>query len=200
TDGRRLSGTVSGVTGDVLLSATYSRVAAKHRLAAWVRLLALAASHPEREFSAATVGRGSGRDDVRVSRVEPLAASADERAAAARAQLEALIDLHDRGLREPLPLFTATSAAYAAAAVAGQDAVAAAEREWRTEWRFDREDREPEHQYVLGGIRTFTELMEISPRADEAGDGWAEDDPSRVGRLARRLWAGLLDREQVSAR
>ncbi|HEY2005832.1 MAG TPA: exodeoxyribonuclease V subunit gamma, partial [Solirubrobacteraceae bacterium] len=46
TDGRRLSGTVSGVTGDVLLSATYSRVAAKHRLAAWVRLLALAASHP----------------------------------------------------------------------------------------------------------------------------------------------------------
>jgi exodeoxyribonuclease V gamma subunit len=165
-DGRRLSGTVSGVTGNVLLSATYSRVAAKHRLAAWVRLLALAASGPDREFSAATVGRGSGRDDVRVSRVEPLAASPDERAAAARAQLEALIDLHDRGLREPLPLFTATSAAYAAAAVAGQDAVTAAEREWRTEWRFDREDREPEHQYVLGGVRTFSELMEISPRAD----------------------------------
>lgn len=199
-DGRRLSGTVSGVSGDVLLSATYSRVAAKHRLAAWVRLLALAASRPERELSAATVGRASGRDDVRVSRVGPLAPSAAERVRVARAQLEALIDLHDRGLREPLPLFAATSAAYAAAAAGGLDPVVAAEREWRTEWRFDREDREPEHQYVLGGVRTFSELMELRPRADEAGDGWAEEDPSRVGRLARRLWAGLLDREQVSAR
>jgi exodeoxyribonuclease V gamma subunit len=199
-DGRRLSGTVSGVSGDVLLSATYSRVAAKHRLAAWVRLLSLAASRPEREFSAATVGRGQGRDEVRVSRVPALAASTDERAAVAGIQLETVIDLYDRGLREPLPLFTATSAAYAAAAAAGQDPVAAAEREWRTEWRFDREDREPEHQYVLGGVRTFTELNELSPRPDESGEGWAEDDRSRVGRLARRLWAGLLDREQVSAR
>jgi exodeoxyribonuclease V gamma subunit len=199
-DGRRLSGTVSGVSGDVLLSATYSRVAAKHRLAAWVLLLALAASRPEREFSAATVGRAGGRDDVRVSRVGPLAASPSERASVARAQLQALIELHDRGLREPLPLFTATSAAYAVAAAAGQDAVAAAEREWRTEWRFDREDREPEHQYVLGGVRAFGELLEIAPRGDETGAGWDEDDPSRVGRLARRLWAGLLDREQVSAR
>jgi exodeoxyribonuclease V gamma subunit len=103
-------------------------------------------------------------------------------------------------LREPLPLFCATSAAYAAAAVAGQDAVAAADGEWRTEWRFDREDRQPEHQYVLGGVLTIAELMELIPRPDEAGEGWSEDEPSRVGRLARRLWAGLLDREQVSAR
>jgi exodeoxyribonuclease V gamma subunit len=198
--GRRLSGTVSGVSGDVLLSATYSRVAAKHRLAAWVRLLALAASQPEREFKAATVGRAGGRDDVRVSRVGPLATTPADREALARAQLEALIDLRDRGLREPLPLFCATSAAYAAAAVSGQDPVAAAEREWRTEWQFDREDREPEHQYVLGGVRTLSELLEIVPRPDEVGEGWAEEEPSRLGRLARRLWAGLLDREEVVAR
>jgi exodeoxyribonuclease V gamma subunit len=199
-DGRRLSGTVSGVSGDVLLSATYSRVAAKHRLAAWVRLLAVSASQPEREFSTATVGRASGRDDVRVSRVEALADTADERETIARAQLEALIDLHDRGLREPLPLFCASSAAYAAAAVSGQNAAAAAEREWLTDWKFDREDRDPEHRYVLGGVRSFAELLAIAPRPDESGDGWVQDDPSRVGRLARRLWAGLLDREQVSAR
>jgi exodeoxyribonuclease V gamma subunit len=199
-DGRRLSGTVSGVSGDVLLSATYSRVAAKHRLAAWVRLLALAASQPAREFRAATVGRAGGRDDVRVSRVGPLATTPADRESLARAQLEALIDLRDRGLREPLPLFCATSAAYAAAAVSGQDPVAAAEREWRTEWNFDREDREAEHQYVLGGVRTLGELLEIPPRPDEAGEGWAQDEPSRVGRLARRLWAGLLDREEVMAR
>ncbi len=74
-DGRLLNGTVSGISGDVLLASTYSRVSAKHRLAAWVRLLAIAATHPERELSAATVGRAGGGDDVRVAVVGPLASS-----------------------------------------------------------------------------------------------------------------------------
>ncbi|MGI9184724.1 MAG: exodeoxyribonuclease V subunit gamma [Solirubrobacteraceae bacterium] len=199
-DGRRLSGTVAGLSGDVLLSTTYSRVAAKHRLAAWVRLLALIASHPERELSAATVGRAGGRDDVRTALIAPLAASPDERRRVAVDELTALIDLFDRGLREPLPLFCQTSAAYAAAAAGGQDAVAAGESEWTSGWNFDREDRELEHQLVLGGVRTFAELLEIAPGPDEAGPGWAADDPSHLGRLARRLWDGLLTHEEVRAR
>ena len=60
-DGRLLSGTV-GVRGDdVLANTTYSRLAAKHRLAAWVRLVAATAAAPERPLSAATIGR-AGRD------------------------------------------------------------------------------------------------------------------------------------------
>jgi exodeoxyribonuclease V gamma subunit len=199
-DGRLLSGTVSGLSGDVLLSTTYSRVAAKHRLAAWVRLLALIAAHPERDLSAATVGRAGGSDDVRTALIAPVAASPDERRRVALDELTALIDLYDRGLREPLPLYCQTSAAYAAATASGQDAAAAADREWTSPWNFDREDRELEHQLVLGGVRTFAELLEIAPAEDEAGPGWATDEPSRLGRLARRLWDGLLTHEEVTAR
>ena len=42
---------------------------------------------------------------------------------------------------------------------------------WESTWNFDREDREPEHQLVLGGVRTFDELLAEPPRADETGDG-----------------------------
>jgi exodeoxyribonuclease V gamma subunit len=198
--GRLLSGTVAGVRGDTLLTTTYSRVSAKHRLAAWVRLVALTATRPERELSAATIGRAGGADDVRVARIGALGNGPEVRRAAARAELEALVELYDSGMREPLPLFCQTSAAYAEAARNGQDPVAAAEREWRTEWSFEREDRELEHRLVLGGVLTFAELLELSPRSDEEGDGSPDGDLSRLGRLARSLWTPLLDREELSSR
>ena len=201
-DGRLLSGTVTGVRGDLLLTTTFSRVSAKHRIAAWVRLLALTASWPERPFAAATVGRGQRRDDVRTAWIEPLGEDAVQRRAAARSELAILMDLYDRGMREPLPLFCSTSAAYADAARRGQDAFAAALKEWETEWDFDREDREAEHQMAFGGVLTLTEVLDIAPAEDERGDGWAggaESEASRFGRLARRLWEGLLSREEVRA-
>ncbi len=103
-------------------------------------------------------------------------------------------------MREPLPIFCKTSAAYAEAAAAGQDPEEAARPEWESDFRFDHEDRELEHQLVLGGELTLRELLELSPREDESGDGWADDEPSRLGRCARRLWDGLLDAEQVTTR
>ena len=39
-------------------------------------------------------------------------------------------------------------------------------------------------------------LLLAPPRIDEAGPGWRDDEPTRLGRLARRLWDGLLDHEQ----
>ena len=199
SDGRLLSGTVSGVSGDVLLQTTFSRVSAKHRIAAWARLLALTAACPERPFAAATVGRAGGHDDVRVAYVAPLGDEPAQRRAVAQTQLEVLVDLFDRGMSEPLPLFCLTSEAYADAACRGLDAAEAAAREWESGWNFDREDRDAEHRMAFGGVLSLSEVLALAPAGDETGEGWPADD-SRLGRYARRLWDGLLEREEVSAR
>ena len=73
--------------------------------------------------------------------------------------LEALLELYDRGMREPLPLYCATSAAYAEAARSGGDPVAAGRSAWESSWNFDREDKEPEHLLVLGGVQSFEQLL-----------------------------------------
>ncbi|HZE04419.1 MAG TPA: hypothetical protein VE127_04295, partial [Solirubrobacteraceae bacterium] len=197
---RLLSGTVPGVRGDVLLTTTFSRVSARHRISAWTRWLAISAACPERAFAAVTVGRGSGRDDVRVVHVEPPAPDPADRAAFAAEQLGMLVDLYDRGMREPLPLFCMTSEAYAAAALSGQDAAFAAAKRWESEFKYPHEDQDLEHQLAFGGVLAFDEVLRSPAQADEAGSGWNPTETSRFGRYARRLWGEVLAREQVTAR
>jgi exodeoxyribonuclease V gamma subunit len=202
--GRSLGGTVPAVHGDVLRAAVYSRVGAKHRLAAWVRFLAVTAAHPERPFTAVTVGKArSGAADgssVTIARLSPLAADAPGRRALALGHLALLVDLRDRGLREPLPLACDASAAYARALREGGDPMAAGRAAWESGFAFDKEDRQPEHQLALGGVRTFAELLAARPRPDEAGMDWEETEATRFGRLALRLWSGLLGHEVVTDR
>ena len=50
---------------------------------------------------------------------------------------------------------------------------------------------------VLGGVRTFAELIEEPPRADEHGEAGTGAARSRFGRYARRLWEGLLACEEI---
>ena len=200
-DGRFLRGTAPGVRGDVLGTVTYSRVSPRHRLAAWVRLLALTASHPQREFEAVTVGRAqAGADDrarVTIARLPTLSADPDERRERATEALTRLIDVYDRGLREALPIACTSSAAYAGAARRGTSPVAAARAAWESTWNRDREDREPDHLLVLGGERTIEELLAERPRADEQGNGWDAAEETRFGRYARRVWDDLLAVETV---
>jgi exodeoxyribonuclease V gamma subunit len=203
-DGRALSGTVPGVYGDVLRTVTYSRVNARHRIAAYVRWLALTAAHPERPFAAATIGQArSGAPDsatITIARLPPLADDPATRKERALEQLAILIDLYERGMREPLPLACMSSAAYAAAAFAGADAEKASRKAWESGWSFPKEDADLEHQLVRGGILSFDELTAEPPRPDEEGEGWDETETTRFGRFARRLWDRLLAHEAVFER
>ena len=78
------------------------------------------------------------------------------------------------------------------------DAAKAARSEWESRWNFDKEDKELDHQMVLGGVRPFAHLLEEPPRDDEQGGGWEETESTRFGRYACRLWAGLLACEELA--
>jgi exodeoxyribonuclease V gamma subunit len=200
---RRLTGSVSGLRDRVLLSVQFSRLNSRHRLAAWIRLLALTADDPEQPFESVTIGRApyDSYAAVAVSRIPPLDADPDARRKRAQTELSALIELRDRGLREPLPIAPDTSAAYAAAIRHGDGAAAttAAERAWQSGFNRPREDAEPEHVRAFGAELTLAQLMELAPAPDETGAGWPADESSRFGRYARRLWDPLLDIEDLKA-
>ncbi|HXY27776.1 MAG TPA: hypothetical protein VEH82_05810, partial [Acidimicrobiales bacterium] len=203
-DDRDLVGTVAGLRGDVVHGVTYSKLGPATRLIAWARLLALSATWPERAFEARSIGRSSKRHcTISVATLRPLGVDAASRKAIADEQLRVLVDLFDRGMREPLPLYCRTSAAWAAARADGKDATdasTAAARAWASEFSFDKEDKEAEHELVLGQAVPFDQMRARAgaPRADEAA--WDPSETSRFALLAHRLWAGLLDHEEVSDR
>lgn len=197
-EGRLLTGSVPEIRGEVVLQITYSRVKAKQRLASWANLLAITAAHPERAWSAVLVGRGRATGTATCFRIAPLGPTPEERKRAALRQLGRLVDLHDRGLCEPLPLYCATSAAWSAARfdpeAAPTDAAAKASAAWTTGWRFPCEDRDPEHVLVLGGVVEFERLLDEPAMGEELA--WQTGEPSRFGALAQRLWQPLLEREE----
>jgi exodeoxyribonuclease V gamma subunit len=186
--GGRLAGTVSGVVGDVVADVTFARVSAKRRLRAWARVLALTATDPERPFRAVTIGRArreaSRTRRVTVTTIPPLLpqGSVEERRLHAIGLLDDLVALYRLGMREPLPLYAETSAAYASG---GRAAQTLARKAWTTPFGdAAHEDRDEEHVLVLGPGTAFDDLLAEPPRAEE---DWS-DEPSRLGRYARRLW------------
>jgi exodeoxyribonuclease V gamma subunit len=199
-DGRMLSGTVAGIRGDAVLTTTFSRVAPRQRLAAWVRLLALAASAPDVPRRAVTVGRRRSGEGVTVATIPPPMADAPSRRAFARTRLVALVELYDRALCEPLPIAVKASAAYARAVRDGGDAAGAARTEWEGEWNRAGEAADAEHVLAFGRDLPFAALGAEDPRADERGPGWEPSERTRFGRYALRLWADLLDVEEVDDR
>jgi exodeoxyribonuclease V gamma subunit len=189
-DGRRVSGTVGTIHGHVLLRVEYSRLGAKHRLRAWVQLLALSATFPGTSWTAVTIGRGS-RGALR-STLGPVDA------ADARRHLADLVDLRDRGLRQPLPMAVKTSEAYADKRNRGQSVANALNNAANFGWdtgKFPGEQDDEAHQLLWGPSPSLATLRAEAPWPDEQ----AADETSRFGALARRLWTPLLESERQDA-
>jgi exodeoxyribonuclease V gamma subunit len=198
--GRGLIGTVPDRRGDTILVCTYSRLAAKHRLGAWVRFLSLSAARPELDATVITVGRDPGRNPAPLAAtLGPLASSGPDRRQQAFQHLAVILDLYDRGMRTPLPVACNTSAAWAEARHVGKDMEEAFNRaieKWDDD-RFPGEKSNPEHRYVWGPDYPLASLREERPAADEDGAGWPATETDRFGRLACRLWYPLLSHEKV---
>jgi exodeoxyribonuclease V gamma subunit len=187
-DGSKLAGTVPGVHDDRIVRVEYSRLGAKHRVRAWVQLLALVAGRPGRDWRAATVGRGN--DGPAMAGLVP---PTQEDAVAI---LTTLVGLYRRGLCEPLPLTPKASSAYAERRRAGSPAAGAVARA-ATQWRASRKDgsefgefEDPGHRRVWGDAR----LRDLLGQPAVAGEPF-DDEPHRFGQLARQVWDPLLDHE-----
>ena len=75
--------------------------------------------------------------------------------------------------------------------LAGQDA---ATRRWETD-RFPGEAADREHVLLHGRELPAAGLWAAPRTAAEQGPGWAPDETTRFGALARRVWDRLLDVE-----
>jgi exodeoxyribonuclease V gamma subunit len=192
-DGTRLTGTVSGVRGDTVLSLTYSRLAARPRLLAWIDVVALTVARPDRGWTAVALGRGRGRNRVQRSVFGPLSPGIAAEA------LDELVALYRAGLQSPLPLPLKTAAAYADRRLGADVAMAraGAATEWLTE-RFPGEQDDPVHTLLYGPHARLSVLTDEPPQPGEGGPGWPADETDRFGLLARRLWRRLLESEQAT--
>ena len=172
--GRRLTGTVSPVYGERLVSVTYSKLDGKHLLESWIPLLALIAHDPGRDWSALCIGRLKRGT---TPRVEGLGRPQED----ASAVLRELVAIYDAGRREPIPLPIKTSYAWAAARHCGEDPLREAQYRWK--W----EDEEPAQVRAWGKNARLADLMQ-PVRPGEECDG----EDGRLGAFATRLWLPML--------
>ena len=168
---------MSGVVGDSVVHVSYSKLAAKHRLQAWLELLALTATDPSRPWQAVAIGRGGWSQLGAIDATWASKVLAD------------LIDLRTTGLREPIPFSPKTSAEYAALRYRDRQP-ALYRRQLDKLWAQDRD----EAYKRFFGASLDTVLAEPSISCEERGN---LAEPSRFGTLARRVFQPLLSVEEL---
>ncbi|MBB5164218.1 exodeoxyribonuclease V subunit gamma [Mycobacterium sp. AZCC_0083] len=183
-NGRRVTGTVSPVFGDHMVSVTYSKLDGKHLLASWIPLLALFAQHPDRDWSAICIGRPRrGSTPLEKGLGQPQEPAVD--------LLRDLVAIYDAGRREPLPLPIKTSYAWACARHEGDDPERAASFKWKS-GNYPGEDQDPAQVRAWGANAWLRDLMQPL-RPGEGVDG----ETHRLGAYAARLWLPMLRAEVV---
>jgi exodeoxyribonuclease V gamma subunit len=148
--GRRVTGTVPRVYGDRMVAVTYSKLDGRHLLESWIRMVALTAQYPGRDWTAVCIGRAKQTDKPK----ERLLGEPDS----AIDVLSDLVAMYDAGRRAPIPLPLKTS--YAWAETEHHRGVPMREAGWR--WRTSRypgEDAEPAHVRVWGPAFPLEDLV-----------------------------------------
>jgi exodeoxyribonuclease V gamma subunit len=173
---RRLSGSVAGVhdgDGEVLLvRLTWSRLAAKHALPAWVDLLALQVATPNTPVTGHVLGK-AGRGEVAHAVLGPVDPEF------ALSHLTTLVRLRDLGLCRPAPLPVATGRAWA---LGRERSARKATNDARWKWTprsFPGESEDAAFCRVFGRGLDVTDL-------EERG----------LGTLATRVWSPLFEHER----
>ena len=181
--GRRLTGTVSPVFGDRLVSVTYSKLDGKHMLAAWIPLLALTAHDPGQHWSAVCIGRNKAGDRPRQEFLgSPQTPGVD--------LLRDLVAIYDAGRIAPVPLPLKTSYAWAETRYSGGDAAYRAGIRWNS-GAFPGENKQPANARVWGSGAPLTALLDpVGPGEEYPGE------TTRLGAYAARLWLPLLQARQ----
>lgn len=213
-DGRRLVGTVDRVVGDTIRNIGYARLRHATRLENWIRLVVLTAADPSRPWRAITLGRvpherrkrtkKALQDPVRATAalLAPFGEDRATRSARAHDELRRLVWLHDRAIAGPVPVLTKTSAAYAQSwwDIRGGRRLMLTRRardRWEGTHMVAGEREQPAYGLVFGTETSLNELLDPPADERETGVDWNEDEPSRFGRWALRLWTPILAHEQL---
>lgn len=171
----RLTGVISGVRDSTLWVPTYSTISAKHLVAAWVRLLALAVAEPKREHVALLTGKKSRRQ---LRSPGP---------GAAGALLRDLVRCRQSGLRFPMGVPPKTASAFAQAyhpSGPGDDdalqrALARARGLWEGDGKYSGENHDPWWHLVLG---TRSRVEDLNAR-------------NGISHFGPRIWGPIHDHE-----
>ena len=167
---------------DSLMAVEFSNLQPKHRIAAWLRLLALAATEPGR-WRAVAIGRGRARTLTAPS------------AAESRALLGRYLSLYSLGLSQSLPAMPRVCEAWATLRARGYDPddPKVGRPELRRCWNWD---SDAAWQVFYGTLDEALDERTTQVALPEQ----TPTETSLVGALAQLIWAPLLRHERSGAR